>query len=539
MYLSKLKQIRPLKKKKDNEAELEPLVEKPVRRIFRCPTKVINESAEDSRQIEDSSESSGQRRFPGDTSQQTTTESSDNSQPKEPLSGKNSEVGKLEESLPRFGPMYGADLKSVKATKEKAWDHLLKNSSENNPLVVKEIYSAAIRKVEKEARKTYAGKISGTGSDFRWMMMRDGCFFLQLALLICGCSHEILGYQSNDAIFGLKRHKKDVKRWIEAMFFAGNQIPLVVLKELMKQKFFQDVIERAKLDTLTPPQSDLCRKVLYELLILPALKENLPLKGGSSLVDQQPCDILHGIENLVLGPGPPVYNVSSELEADDDIDLEANEEYFGGSIIDDDEEYETSPTGNVGRIRTFLKGIGFRNTIDDRKRIFPSVTELKRAGIHIKKLKSGGVRSICFESWYFWAYLYLPVFPVDEYAELIFRNLKVYETSRQLGKHRREVSSYLRVMSDLIQTNRDVKLLEKRGVVIEGNSDYVEKLPGILDRLSSEDIRLTRELHTVRGQIRNYSSPWIHYKGIVNLVVVLTVLQTLFALLAYFKPPRP
>ncbi|KAK4425426.1 hypothetical protein Salat_1736600 [Sesamum alatum] len=282
----------------------------------------------------------------------------------------------------------------------------------------------------------------------------------------------------------------------------------------MKQKFFQDVIERAKLDTLTPPQSDLCRKVLYELLILPALKENLPPKWKSSLVDQQPSDVLHGLHNLVLGPGRPGFNISCEQEADDDIDLEPNEEYFDSSIIHDEDD-ETSPTDNVGRIRTFLKAIGFRNAIDDdRKRIFPSVTELKRAGIHVKKLKTGGVRSIWFESWYFWANLYLPVFPVDEHTVII---------------------------SESEDTTADAKLLKKQGVVvIGGNSDYVEKLPGILDRLSSDhDIRLTCELHTVRRQISEYSSPWVHYKGLVKLVALLTVIQTLFALLAYFKPPKP
>ncbi|KAK4425433.1 hypothetical protein Salat_1737300 [Sesamum alatum] len=555
-------------KKKELETELVPLVEstrKRVRRISRCSTKVINESAEDSRQTEDSGETSGQRRFPGDSSQQTTAESSDNTQVKEASSGKNIKVGKLEASLPRFGPLFGADQKLVKATKKKAWKHVLKKSSKKDPssedessleddssseddplseddassedddrLAVKDIYLTAIRKVEKDAREIYGDKSCGLGSNFRWMMIRDGCFFLQLAFLILGIPEQ-LGYPSNNPIFGHKRHKKDAERWIEAMFFVGNQIPLVVLKELMKQKFFQDVIARGKWDT---PPSDLCKKVLYELLILPALNKHLPPKGGSSLVDhEQPSDLLHGLQNLVLGPGPPG-NISGEYKADDDIDLEANADYFGGSIIDDEDDDETSPTDNVGRIRMLLKATGFRNATGDRKTVFPSATELERAGIHIKKLKSGGVRSICFKSWYFWAYLYLPVFPVDEHTELIFRNLKIYELSQQLGKHRQEVSSYLRFMSDLNQTTRDAKLLQKQGI-IKKKSDYAEKLPGILDRLSSDqDIRLTHELHAVRRQISDYSSPWIHYKVLANLVAVLTVLQTLFALLAYFKPPK-
>ncbi|KAL0305235.1 UNVERIFIED_CONTAM: hypothetical protein Sangu_3044300 [Sesamum angustifolium] len=483
MYFSKRKQIKALKKGV-NGVELMPLVESestemPARRILRCPSKV-KESAEDSRQVNYPGETSGQPRFSGDNPGQ-----------QKEASSCNNKVGKLKDSLPRFGPLYGIDIEAVQATKKKAWKHVLKNSSEDDPSVIMEIYSTAIRKVEKEARET-------------------------------------------------KHNKKDIKKWLEAMFFVGNQIPLVVLKELMNQKFFQDVIARGKWDT---PASDLCKKALYALLILPAVKRNLrSLKWGGNLPDQQPSDMLHGLQHLVMGPGTSG-DLSGEYEADDDIDLEANEEDIGdyerifARAVDDGNE--TSPSNNFDRVRMFLSAIGFRSAIDDRKRVFPSATELKRAGVHIKKLKSGGVRSICFKSYYVWAYFYLPVFPVDDHTELIFRNLKTYEISHQQpGKHRREVSSYLRVMSDIIQTTKDARLLEKRGI-IQGNSDDVEKLPGILYRLSSEDIRLTHEFHMLRSQIRGYSSPWIHYKGVVNLVVFLTLLQTFLALLSYLRPPKP
>ncbi|KAI3469849.1 hypothetical protein Pfo_026512 [Paulownia fortunei] len=539
MYLNRHKQIRPLKKKA-NEFELTPLVEsteQPVQRICRIPTKVRESAGEGIRQMKE----------PGETSRQTIKESTDNSNPRE-ASSDNIKVGKLEESLPRFGPLYSVDQPSVQATKDKAWEHVMKKSLEKEPSVdgeeIKEIYSKAIRKVEQEAKEIYAEKISGIGSNFRWMMIKDGCFFLQLALLILGSSEQ-LGYPSNDPIFGKKHNKKDVKKWIEAMFYVGNQIPLVVLKELINQKFFQDVITKGKWN---PTPSGLCKKVLFEVLVLPALKrdQGLSLKErimgrGNDLVDQQPSDLLHGLQNLVIGPAP-LDLVSDEYEADDQIDLEANEEEVGDyerifpTAIDNGEG--TSPSEVGDRIRFLLNAIGFPNAVDDRKRIFPCATELKRAGIRIKKLKNGGARNIHFKSYYLWAYLYLPALPVDDNTEIIFRNLKTYETCQQLGKNRREVSSYLRVMSDIIQTTKDAKLLEKKGI-IQGNSDDVEKLPGTLSRLSSEDIRLTNEFRILRRQIRDYSSPWIHYKGVVNLVVFLTLLQTLFALLAYFRPPKP
>ncbi|PIN19086.1 hypothetical protein CDL12_08239 [Handroanthus impetiginosus] len=515
MYSGKHKQIRPLKKKA-NEFELTPFVEsteKSVPKISRCPTKLKGS-------VQNSSKTSGQPRFSGQNSGQPTNEASRDNIYK---------IGTLEDSLPRFGPLLFVDQPSVQALKEKVWEHVLENSSQKDPEKTKEIYLKAIRNVEQEARKNYADKISGIGSNFRWMMIKDGCFFLQLALLILGCSEQ-LGYPSNDPIFGKKYSKKEIKKWIEAMFFVGNQIPLVVLKELMNQTYFQDIIKKVKWD---PPPSGLCKKTFYDLLVLPTRKKNLPDQDNR----QQPCDLLHALYIIMIGD-----DLSGGYEPDEDIDLEANEDeiddYEGNITIDIDDDKETlSQSNNIDRIRKTLNAIGISSAIDDHKRIFPCATELKRAGISIKKVE-GGVKSIDFQSYYFWAYLYLPAFPVDDNAEMIYQNLKNYERSQQMGKHRREASSYLRFMSDIIQTTKDVKLLLKKGV-IQGDSNDAEKLPRILSKLSSEEVRLTHEFHILRRKIRDYSSPWKHYKGVVNLVVFLTLLQTVFALLAYFKPPRP
>ncbi|CAA3002400.1 Hypothetical predicted protein [Olea europaea subsp. europaea] len=70
-----------------------------------------------------------------------------------------------------------------------------------------------------------------------------------------------LGYPPGHILFGQKKNNKykDIKEWIEAMFFVGNQIPLIVLKELMKQRYLR-------------------------------------------LQQQQPSDLLHGLQLLILEP---------------------------------------------------------------------------------------------------------------------------------------------------------------------------------------------------------------------------------------------
>ncbi|XP_073119564.1 uncharacterized protein [Henckelia pumila] len=482
--------------------ELTPLAEgrvDPVRKILRCPTKGKEPVGSSHQPIEEPRSSH-----------------------REPWN----------ESIPRFsfGPLYGAGHESVEATKERAWENVGRNSTETELTVLKEVYSGAIRKVEKEAKLTYSGKTSGTASDFRWMMIKDGCFFLQLALLILGTRPDHLGYPSNDPIFGSEQKKKDVKMWIESMFFVGNQIPLVVLKELMSQEFFQKVIAKEKYD---PIPSSLCKKVLHELLVSPSLKKRSLVqrvvgRNNSGSEDNHPSDILHGLQNLVIGPKRPG-SLSTDYEADDDIDLEANEEDIN---IGED----TITRGDAGRIRDLLSTIGLvPGATNNQKRIFPSATELNQAGINIKKLENGGITSIHFKSYYFWANLYMPVFSVDDHTEIIFRNLKTYETTQQLG-NQNLICTYLKVMSDLIQSTRDVKLLDNKGI-IEGSSRDKEKLPRILIRLSSNTCDLTTEFQILRRKITDYSSPWVHYKSVINLVVFLTLLQTIFALLSYFKPP--
>ncbi|KAL9161901.1 hypothetical protein ABFS82_07G051700 [Erythranthe guttata] len=538
--------------KKPSKSELAPLVEsthKFARGIRRIPTSV-SESEERSGASTGATEESGHPTT-GDPT---------------PVANAVKVLVKLEDSHPRFGPVYRVDQPSVEATKVKAWEHVLKKSLEKDPSldqeIIKEIYTSAIRNVEQEAKEIYTEKLSGTESSFRLMMIRDGCFFLQLALLILGCSNQ-LGYADNDPIFGPKINKKDVKKWIEAMFYVGNQIPLVILNELMKQTFFQEVIKNAKWDA---PRTSLCKKVLYEVLVSPALKRDRGLslvervmgKGNEHILMEhrhQSSDILHGLQNMVIGLAEPLDRPSSERKVvdDDQIDLEANDEDVGDDermfpieIDDGDGDGDGDGEGassTEGRIRLLLDAIGLSSSAKDRKRIFPSATELLRAGIRIKKLKSGGARRIRFTSYHLWpwAYLYLPVLFADDNAETILANLKTYELShqqQQVGKNRREVGSYIKVMSDIIQTARDAKLLEREGIVRANSDNDMEKLPRILSRLSYEDVRLTNEFVSLRRKIRDYSSPWVHYKGVVNLVVFLTLLQTCFALLAYFKPPK-
>ncbi|CAA3022717.1 Hypothetical predicted protein [Olea europaea subsp. europaea] len=412
------------------------------------------------------------------------------------------EIPKLKESHPRFGPFYcnketKESSRFLSLSKEEAWEHLLKKSPARAAVTI-EIYTSAMRKIEEEARATYDGGVVDhlSGPEFRWMMIKDGCLFLQLVLCVLGGGQQ-LGYPPDHIISGQKKNYKDIKELIEAMFFVGNQIPFTVLKELMKQSYFKNVIKKWKWEQ----PSDLCRTALYELLLLPAQEVHDSRKVFASrfnwLQQQQPSDLLHGLQLLILGPK---YE-GEEEEEEEEKDLEA------------------------------------QHDIDNK--ISWSATELRKVGIHFRRLnRSNGSRGIRFTNsiWRCKAYpiLYLPHFYVGDDTELMFQNLRRYEISQKLDQSKQEVSTYLLFMSELIRTPGDAKLIRSHGI-IQGTFKHNLELPRILRGLDL-DGSYNKNLRRVKLQTNDYSPPlWTKYWQIVSFVFILTILQTVYSILQFYR----
>lgn len=424
----------------------------------------------------------------------------------------------------RFGPLYDTDIPfDQSASKKQAWKHLLGTISTEKESEIISTYIAAVRSVQEEAHEAYDDNlVEVKRSDFRWVMVQDGCFFLQLALCILG-GREPLGYPRNHVIFGTRELKNQIKFWSRSMFFVGNQIPVVVLHELMKQSFFQNVLKNGTWDP-PPPPSSWSKRVLYEQLVLPSLGpkmsrfnslfRGLPFCGKRNMpsarrivtdAHHRPCDVIQAIRNLVLGPEPE----RDELDDDDDFDLEAN-------------------------------GWNTSSAVDDQRRILKA-TKLRQKGIKIKQIisKDGrnvGSRGIYFKESFFGACLHLPPIKVTVDTEIILQALKSYEMDQpSIDKRQREVCSYIRFMSEIIRTPKDVQLLAKEGVIL-GTQQNRDKLPGILRRLECEDV--TKHLYFVKLQISDYSGPeWQgRLKKLLSMVVFLTLVQTVYAMLNYHRP---
>ncbi|PIN20163.1 hypothetical protein CDL12_07151 [Handroanthus impetiginosus] len=366
-----------------------------------------------------------------------------------------------------FGPIYYN--KDNASAKEEAWQHVVKNTP-GRAAITTEAYMSAIREIEKSARDSYAGEEADrfTDSQFRLMMILDGCFFLQLALYVLGGAQQ-LGYLADHNIFGKSRSDpryKDVKEWIEAMFFVGNQLPLVVLKQLMKQSYFQKVINEWK----AKQPSELSRRALYELLLLPEKRSYSPRMWGAVkslwekvfdsrirwMLQQKPNDLLHGLHLLVLGP---------QLDP------------IGGGGEDEEAEEEEEEDQDLESQQQLDNSLG----ASDEMTLY-SATELRQAGIHFLLSRGIGSRSIHFTNSIFfchgYAILHLPAIVMDDDTELMFKCLRNYEISQKLDMSKREICSYLQFMSELIQTPDDARILASKGI-IQGNPKFKHKMPGI------------------------------------------------------------
>lgn len=392
--------------------------------------------------------------------------------------------------LARFGPMYGDDTEANRKAKASAWDHILGKSRAGDGDETRQIYLSSIRRIEKEAMESYDGVFPSEKpkSEFRWMMVRDGCFFLQLALHILGAG-DLLDYPAQNPYFG---KKSDSTSWIPAMFFVGNQIPYVVIRALMKQSFFQDVIRRGRWQC---PTDNLAKLVLYLAVVeperpCPRLLSKLMMIKPRRL-PESPSNILHILHALLLGPGDndPVYSEMKEFH-----DLEAGSE--------------------------------------DSSIKIPSAGELYKLGIKLRKSEAG-ISSIRFKNLGYAAYLHLPPFIVDAHTEVMLASLANHE--RSLSKSDREVTAYLRLMRDLVRTYKDFKILEKKGIIQVKEEKLKGGMVHMLNNLvTTHNSTFTLSFRQIRHKIKDYGGP--PWRLISIILGVLAIVQTIFTVLSYFIP---
>ncbi|KAM3690767.1 hypothetical protein ACB098_09G148500 [Castanea mollissima] len=185
---------------------------------------------------------------------------------------------------------------------------------------------------------------------------------------------------------------------------------------------------------------------------------------------------------------------------------------------------------------------------------FRNVQELKAVGIHLKSSNDNCLRNITFikKGNFYGGTLSLPPIIVDDSTGPKFFNLIAYEMCPDF-ENDYGVSSYISFLDSLIDESKDVIDLRNAGILRNflGSDDEVAR---VFNKIGSDLVPNLEIYKGVRREIQQYydkrrmlwitqvihdhfSSPWTVVAFIAGLfVLILSVLQTVYSMLAYYHP---
>ncbi|XP_045832270.1 UPF0481 protein At3g47200-like [Trifolium pratense] len=190
-------------------------------------------------------------------------------------------------------------------------------------------------------------------------------------------------------------------------------------------------------------------------------------------------------------------------------------------------------------------------TLEAGEEIIRSAVELHEAGIRFKQSKTWSLKDVSFDR----GVLRLPTLVIDDTTEYMLLNLIALERLH-IGAGN-EVTSFIFFMDTIIDSDMDVALLNRSGIIINalGSDKVVSKLFNSL----SKDITVDRHgiLDVVRMSMSDYcKKPWKRWRAnliqtyfrnpwaIVSLVAAiflfaLTIVQTVYSVRQFYQSPSP
>ncbi|KAF8660218.1 hypothetical protein HU200_057784 [Digitaria exilis] len=149
----------------------------------------------------------------------------------------------------------------------------------------------------------------------------------------------------------------------------------------------------------------------------------------------------------------------------------------------------------------------------------------------------------------------IPILPIDENTESLLKNLIALEqTDLRSGN---DITAYIRFMSQLVSTPDDATLLSEKGIIVH-LMDSDEEIAALFTRLIQQvtinadgDYYLKSLCHELEAHyqsrlnrwiawlwLNHFSNPWLAMAVLAAAVVLIcTIVQTIYTVLAYLKPP--
>ncbi|XP_058194518.1 UPF0481 protein At3g47200-like [Rhododendron vialii] len=398
-----------------------------------------------------------------------------------------------------FGPYHhGEDhLKPMEEHKHRALLHFLKRSSK--PL---ESYLNALAEVAQSLKDSYESLDLVWERDtdrFLRMMILDGCFMLEVLRNNMHTAYQkstqtVNDYVANDPIFSNHGNLHIVPYIRRDMLMLENQLPMLLLTTLLDEETKQDEEFVNKLIL------QFCSGNTRFAAVYPSMGKCLHLLDVHRKILLWP-----DTRNLTSRQG------KSWWHWDPSSSRMAHEAGAGDEII-------------------------------------RSAMEIHAAGISFKKSKSQSLKDITFEA----GKLRLPPIVVDDTTESMFLNLIIFERFHVgVGN---EVTSYLFFMDSIIDSAKDVSLLQDKGIIQNalGSDKAVAELfntiskDATLDPASSLDLvhktvdkYCKQRCNKWRANAKHtyFTNPWAIISVIAAFVLfTLTILQTIYSMLSYYNP---
>jgi Plant protein of unknown function len=172
------------------------------------------------------------------------------------------------------------------------------------------------------------------------------------------------------------------------------------------------------------------------------------------------------------------------------------------------------------------------------------VSELREAGITFKKKIEKDMFAISFNN----GIMYMPVIKIEDTHKVILWNMVAFEQSKLHSYKSQILSSYLALMDSLINTEKDVTILQRRGIVenyLQSNEDAAELFNQfaksfVLDYSNHYYQDLFQEVnrysnstwHKNRARLKHdyFRNPWTTISVLAAaMLLILTAFQTYFS----------
>lgn len=374
-----------------------------------------------------------------------------------------------------------------------------------------------INELEKEARRCYSEIIDLGSKEFVEMMLLDGCFIVQF----------LIQRKQHGEIKQKRRETGDpiyVVSWMSPLIrhdllLLENQIPFIIL-----QAAIFDVAQSSPRENTALMEIAL-HYITHGKASPPTNIDTSNIPSEKNIYSYQPHHLLH-LHHLFhsCAISPPKSSTSTSCHP---------------------------------LFKFFLKFLRQRRTTSDihftedrTPRTIPCASELREAGLRFKKKESGSFLDVTFRN----RVLQVPLLSVGNHTNPLFRNLIAFEQCcPSAGSH---FTSYAVLIDDLINTPRDVAVLQGWGIV-ENKLGRDEEVALLFNRLLM-DVTFTADSNTYAELFKRvnahcgskwnkwraklvreyFSNPWSIISLLAAIVLlVLTIIQTLFSITSYYHTP--